>query len=180
MTYYADYCSFMSDIISMGYARKLYDEFKDEDGRAWYLVPAASWDLPPAKFESTIVRPRSNGTPWMTNFFSDMSLLVTWSVFLPDSGRRGTPLWRTSLKCSFKWELKRKIKISTGFCGRQVETCSRNPKSFVWPCTSSVSYHPLHVPTMYLSVQQTTTKRAMEPRYPIPLEGTFMWMPLKI
>ena len=62
-TYCADYCSFMSHIISKGYARKVDDEFKDEDGRAWYLVPAASWDLPPAKSESTIVRPHSNGTP---------------------------------------------------------------------------------------------------------------------
>ena len=40
MTYYADYCSFMSDIISMEYARKVYDEFKDQDGRTWY------WYLP--------------------------------------------------------------------------------------------------------------------------------------
>ena len=28
--YYADYFSFMSDIISKGYARKVNDEFKDE------------------------------------------------------------------------------------------------------------------------------------------------------
>ena len=53
MTYYAHYCNFMSDIISKGYARKVYDEFKDHDGRTWYLVPAASRDLPPAKVEST-------------------------------------------------------------------------------------------------------------------------------
>ena len=35
--YHADYCSFMSDIISKGYARKMDDEFKDEVGRNWYL-----------------------------------------------------------------------------------------------------------------------------------------------
>ena len=35
--YCADYCSFMSDIISKGYARKADDEFKDEVGRTWYL-----------------------------------------------------------------------------------------------------------------------------------------------
>jgi len=35
--YYADYCSFMSDIISKGYARKVDNEFKDEIGRTWYL-----------------------------------------------------------------------------------------------------------------------------------------------
>ncbi|XP_044180110.1 uncharacterized protein LOC114947014 [Acropora millepora] len=35
--YYADYCSFMSDIISIGYARKVDDEFKGEVGRTWYL-----------------------------------------------------------------------------------------------------------------------------------------------
>ena len=35
--YYADYCSFMADIISKGYARKVDDEFKDEVGRTWYL-----------------------------------------------------------------------------------------------------------------------------------------------
>ena len=36
-TYYVAYCSFMSDIISKGYARKVDDEFKDQDGRTWYL-----------------------------------------------------------------------------------------------------------------------------------------------
>ena len=36
-TYYADYCSFMSDIISKGYACKVDDEFKDQDSRTWYL-----------------------------------------------------------------------------------------------------------------------------------------------
>ena len=35
--YCADYCSFMADIISKGYARKVDDEFKDEVGRTWYL-----------------------------------------------------------------------------------------------------------------------------------------------
>ena len=35
--YYADYCSFVADIISEGYARKVDDEFKDEVGRTWYL-----------------------------------------------------------------------------------------------------------------------------------------------
>ena len=35
--YYADYCSFMSDTISKGYARKVDDEFKDQDDRTWYL-----------------------------------------------------------------------------------------------------------------------------------------------
>ena len=35
--YYADYCSFVSDIISKGYACKVDDEFKDEVGRTWYL-----------------------------------------------------------------------------------------------------------------------------------------------
>ena len=35
--YYADHCSFMSDIISKGYARKVDEEFKDEVGRTWYL-----------------------------------------------------------------------------------------------------------------------------------------------
>ena len=37
-TYYVAYCSFMSDIISKGYARKVDDEFKDQDGRTWYLT----------------------------------------------------------------------------------------------------------------------------------------------
>ena len=35
--YYADYCSFMADIISKGYARKVDDELEDEVGRTWYL-----------------------------------------------------------------------------------------------------------------------------------------------
>ena len=35
--YYADYCSFMADIFSKGYARKVEDEFEDEVGRTWYL-----------------------------------------------------------------------------------------------------------------------------------------------
>ena len=35
--YCADYCSFMDDIISKGYARKVDDEFKDEVVRTWYL-----------------------------------------------------------------------------------------------------------------------------------------------
>ena len=35
--YYTDYCSFMSDIISKGYARKVDDDLKDQLGRTWYL-----------------------------------------------------------------------------------------------------------------------------------------------
>ena len=112
----------------------------------------------------SIVRPHSKGTPWMTNFFSDQILLVTCSVFLPDSGRRSTPLWRTLRKCSFKWESERKIKVSSDFCGGQMETSNRKLKSIVWLCTSSVPYHPLHVPTTHFSAEQTTTKSAMEPR----------------
>ena len=34
---HVDYCSFMADIISKGYACKVDDEFKDEVGRTWYL-----------------------------------------------------------------------------------------------------------------------------------------------
>ena len=40
--YCADYCGFMSDIISKGYARKVDDELK-----------SSSWDVSPAKVEST-------------------------------------------------------------------------------------------------------------------------------
>ena len=35
--YYTDYCSFMSEIISKGYARKVHDDLKDQLGRTWYL-----------------------------------------------------------------------------------------------------------------------------------------------
>ena len=112
----------------------------------------------------SIVQPHSKGTPWMTNFSRDQILLVTCLVFFPDSGRRSTPLWRTLRKCSFKWELERKIKVSSDFCGGQMETWSRKLKSIVWLCTSLVPHHPLHVPTTHFSIQQTTTKRAMEPR----------------
>ena len=35
--YCTDYCSFMSDIISKGYARKVDDDLKDQLGRTWYL-----------------------------------------------------------------------------------------------------------------------------------------------
>ena len=35
--YYTDYCSFMSYIISKGYARKVDDDLKDQLGRTWYL-----------------------------------------------------------------------------------------------------------------------------------------------
>ena len=53
--YYVDYWSFMSGIISKGYARKVDDEFKDEVGRAWY-VPPSSWDLSLAKGKKAKVR----------------------------------------------------------------------------------------------------------------------------
>ena len=33
--YYVYYCSFLSDIISKGYARNVDDEFKDQDGGTW-------------------------------------------------------------------------------------------------------------------------------------------------
>ena len=35
--YFTDYCSFMSDIISKGYAWKVDDDLKDQLGRTWYL-----------------------------------------------------------------------------------------------------------------------------------------------
>ena len=35
--YYTDYCSFVSDIISKGFARKVDDDLKDQLGRTWYL-----------------------------------------------------------------------------------------------------------------------------------------------
>ena len=35
--YYADYCGYMSEIISKGYACKVGDKFKGQDGRTWYL-----------------------------------------------------------------------------------------------------------------------------------------------
>ena len=35
--YCTDYYSFMSDIISKGYARKADDDLKDQLGRTWYL-----------------------------------------------------------------------------------------------------------------------------------------------
>ena len=47
--YYADYCSFMSDIISKGYASKVDDEFKDEVGRTWYLPHHGIYHLQKAK-----------------------------------------------------------------------------------------------------------------------------------
>lgn len=35
--YYTDYCSFVSEIVSKGYAHKV-GEFKGQDGRTWYLL----------------------------------------------------------------------------------------------------------------------------------------------
>lgn len=35
--YYTDYCSFVSEIVSKGYAHKV-EEFKGQDGRTWYLL----------------------------------------------------------------------------------------------------------------------------------------------
>jgi len=49
--YYADYCNFMSDIISKGYARKVDDEFNDEVGRNWYLPHHGIYHLQKSKVQ---------------------------------------------------------------------------------------------------------------------------------
>ena len=101
--YCADYCSFMPDIISKGYARNVDDEFKDEVGRTWYLPHHGIYH--PQKAKVCVVFDCSatfEGHPLNENFFRDQILLVTCSVSLADSGRRSTPLWRTLGKFSFK------------------------------------------------------------------------------
>ena len=61
--YYADYCSFMFDIISKGYARKVNDESKDEVGRAWISLIMGSITRKKRKYEwCSIVRPHLKDT----------------------------------------------------------------------------------------------------------------------
>ena len=101
--YYADYCNFMSDIISKGYARKVDDEFKDEVGGTWYFPHHGIYH--PQKAKLRVVFDCSatfEGHSLNDKLLQGPDLLVTCSVSLSDSGRRSTPLWRTLRQCSFK------------------------------------------------------------------------------
>ncbi|XP_068756248.1 uncharacterized protein [Montipora capricornis] len=62
--YYTDYCSFMADIISKGYARKVDDKLEDEVGRNWYLPHHGIYHLQKSKVRVVfVVRPHLKDTP---------------------------------------------------------------------------------------------------------------------
>ena len=102
--YYTDYCSFMSDIISKGYARKVDDDLKDQLGRTWYLPHHGIYHpQKPTKIRVVFDCSASfEGHSLNDKLLQGPDLSSNLVGVLTRFRQKSLLLWQTLKKCSFK------------------------------------------------------------------------------
>ena len=130
--YCADYCSFMADIISKGYARKVNDEFKDEVGRTWYLPHHGIYH--PQKSKVRVVFDCSatfEGQSLNDKLLQGPDLTSNLLGVLTRFRQEKYAFMADIEKMFFQVRVRKEDQSFLRFCGGQMETWSRKPKSIV-------------------------------------------------